>query len=182
MEHKQMKQDLFFIKALRSKGYELEDVIKMTDQQIDRLSLSQRIIESIKDYKNRGALPVSEIKEQISNDISIDAESRNLTPEVLNQYVVNNEEQNTVLEEVKKIEEEQNPVLEDEIVITRVVSSKEDLDLIKKSLRNKELKSVSNYIKHLKAEVPEAILSAVDSTVITDLIEERIAEVKLNAK
>ncbi len=182
MEHKQMKQDLYFIKALKAKGYELDEVIKMTDYQLDRLSLSNRIIESIKDYKQRGALPVQEIKEQISNDISIDEESRKVSPEAVSQYVENTEEQNIVLEEVKKIEEENNPVQEDEIVITRTEASKEDLDIVKESLKAKEMKTVSNYIKHLKSSVPEAILSAIDSTVISRLIEERIAEVKNNAK
>lgn len=177
-----MKQDLYFIKALKSKGYELDEVIKMTDHQIDRLSLSQRIIESIKDYKQRGALSVEDIKEQISNDISIDPASRDIPPSAIAEYVENTEEQNEVLEEVKKIEEESNPVLEDEIVITRVESSKEDLDIVKNALKSKELKSVSNYIKHLKSAVPEAILSTIDSTVISRLIEERIAEVKQNAK
>ena len=63
-----------------------------------------------------------------------------------------------------------------------MVSSKEDLDIIKEALQTKELKSVSSYVKHLKSIVPEQILSSVDSSVVSQLINERITEVKEKAK
>lgn len=178
-QHKQMKQDLYIIKALRSKGYDIEEVMAMTIEEIEALPLPQRIINNAKDYKERGAKPVEVIKEKIFEDISIDETSRNVKPEVIEEYVENSEEQEKALEEVKQIvEEQQEPEEEDVVVIERIEASKEDLDIIKSALQTKELKTVSAYIKHLKAEVPEAILSAVDSTVVSRLVNERIAEVK----
>ncbi|HAN4490088.1 TPA: hypothetical protein IFC62_004044 [Escherichia coli] len=178
-----MKQDLYTIRALVSKGYDLEEVIKLSEEEIDKLDLSNKLILNIKDYKQRGAKPVEEIKEQIAQDISVDEVSRNVPPEVIQEYVVDSEEQVKVSEEVEIIAEELAPELEeDEVVIERVVSSKEDLDIIKEALQTKELKSVSNYVKHLKSLVPEQILSSVDSSVVSQLINERIAEVKEKAK
>ncbi|EPE1232705.1 hypothetical protein ACSGOQ_005982, partial [Escherichia coli] len=120
----------------------------------------------------------------IAEDISVDEVSRNVAPEVIESYVVDTEEQIKVSEEVQVIAEELAPVVEEEdvVVIERVEASKEDLDIIKEALKTKELKSVANYVKHLKSLVPESILSSVDSSVVSQLINERIAEVKENAK
>ncbi|USL83723.1 hypothetical protein A4_56 [Escherichia phage A4] len=184
-QHKQMKQDLYIIKALRSKGYEIDEVMAMSIEEIEALPLPQRIIENAKDYKARGAKPVEVIKEKIFEDISVDEASRNVKPEVIEEYVENSEDQEKALEEVKQIVEEQQESVESEedvVVIERIEASKEDLDIIKTSLQSKELKTVAAYIKHLKAEVPEAILAAVDSSVVSRLVNERIAEVKENAK
>lgn len=181
-QHKKMKIDLYIIRALESKGYELDKVIKMTDEEIDSLSLSKRIIDSIKDYKERGAKPVQEIKEQIFDDISVDDNSRIVSPEVIETYKENTEEQQRVLEEVKEIAAKANVVAEDEVVIERIESSKEDIDIIKEALQSKELKNVSAYVKHLKSVVPAAIIDAVDSTVVSRLVNERIAELKEKAK
>jgi vacuolar-type H+-ATPase subunit I/STV1 len=183
-QHKQMKQDLYTIRALESKGYTLDEVIKLSDEEIDKLQLSNKLLLNIKDYKSRGAKPVEVIKEQIAEDISVDEVSRNVAPEVIEAYVENTEEQLKVSEEVQEIAEELAPVVEEEdvVVIERVEASKEDLDIIKEALQTKELKSVANYVKHLKSLVPESILSSVDSSVVSQLINERIAEVKENAK
>ncbi|HAO2062087.1 TPA: hypothetical protein IHJ80_005070, partial [Escherichia coli] len=78
-----MKQDLYTIRALVSKGYDLEEVIKLSEEEIDKLDLSNKLILNIKDYKQRGAKPVEEIKEQIAQDISVDEVSRNVPPEVI---------------------------------------------------------------------------------------------------
>ncbi|EON7861178.1 hypothetical protein HI145_RS00825 [Escherichia coli] len=183
-QHKQMKQDLYTIRALESKGYVLDEVIKLSDEEIDKLQLSNKLLVNIKDYKSRGAKPVEVIKEKIAEDISVDEVSRNVAPEVIESYVVDTEEQIKVSEEVQVIAEELAPVVEEEdvVVIERVEASKEDLDIIKEALKTKELKSVANYVKHLKSLVPESILSSVDSSVVSQLINERIAEVKENAK
>ncbi|ELW0836302.1 hypothetical protein QMU05_000148 [Escherichia coli] len=183
-QHKQMKQDLYTIRALESKGYILDEVIKLSDEEIDKLQLSNKLLVNIKDYKSRGAKPVEVIKEKIAEDISVDEVSRNVAPEVIEAYVVDTEEQIKVSEEVQVIAEELAPVVEEEdvVVIERVEASKEDLDIIKEALKTKELKSVANYVKHLKSLVPESILSSVDSSVVSQLINERIAEVKENAK
>ncbi len=183
-QHKQMKQDLYTIRALESKGYILDEVIKLSDEEIDKLQLSNKLLVNIKDYKSRGAKPVEVIKEKIAEDISVDEVSRNVAPEVIESYVVDTEEQIKVSEEVQVIAEELAPVVEEEdvVVIERVEASKEDLDIIKEALKTKELKSVANYVKHLKSLVPESILSSVDSSVVSQLINERIAEVKENAK
>ena len=183
-QHKQMKQDLYTIRALESKGYILDEVIKLSDEEIDKLQLSNKLLVNIKDYKSRGAKPVEVIKEKIAEDISVDEVSRNVAPEVIEAYVVDTEEQIKVSEEVQVIAEELAPVVEEEdvVVIERVEASKEDLDIIKEALKTKELKSVANYVKHLKSLVPELILSSVDSSVVSQLINERIAEVKENAK
>lgn len=183
-QHKQMKQDLYTIRALESKGYSLDEVIKLSDEEIDKLQLSNKLLVNIKDYKSRGAKPVEVIKEKIAEDISVDEVSRNVAPEVIESYVVDTEEQIKVSEEVQVIAEKLAPVVEEEdvVVIERVEASKEDLDIIKEALKTKELKSVANYVKHLKSLVPESILSSVDSSVVSQLINERIAEVKENAK
>lgn len=183
-QHKQMKQDLYTIRALESKGYSLDEVIKLSDEEIDKLQLSNKLLVNIKDYKSRGAKPVEVIKEKIAEDISVDEVSRNVAPEVIESYVVDTEEQIKVSEEVQVIAEELAPVVEEEdvVVIERVEASKEDLDIIKEALKTKELKSVANYVKHLKSLVPESILSSVDSSVVSQLINERITEVKENAK
>lgn len=183
-QHKQMKQDLYTIRALESKGYALDEVIKLSDEEIDGLQLSNKLLVNIKDYKSRGAKPVEVIKEKIAEDISVDEVSRNVAPEIIEAYVVDTEEQIKVSEEVEVIAEELAPVVEEEdvVVIERVEASKEDLDIIKEALKTKELKSVANYVKHLKSLVPESILSSVDSSVVSQLINERIAEVKENAK
>ena len=183
-QHKQMKQDLYTIRALESKGYILDEVIKLSDEEIDKLQLSNKLLVNIKDYKSRGAKPVEVIKEKIAEDISVDEVSRNVAPEVIESYVVDTEELIKVSEEVQVIAEELAPVVEEEdvVVIERVEASKEDLDIIKEALKTKELKSVANYVKHLKSLVPESILSSVDSSVVSQLINERIAEVKENAK
>ena len=39
-QHKKMKQDLYTIRALVSKGYDLEEVIKLSEEEIDKLDLS----------------------------------------------------------------------------------------------------------------------------------------------
>lgn len=183
-QHKEMKQDLYTIRALESKGYKLDDVVNLTDEQIDGLQLSQKLITNIKSYKQRGAKPVEAIKVQIADDISIDEESRNVAPEVIETYVENTPEHIEVAKEVERVAEELAPTVEEEdvVVVEHVEAAKEDLDIITAALQEKELKTVANYIKHLKSSVPEAILASVESSVVSRLINERIAEVKENAK
>lgn len=88
-----------------------------------------------------------------------------------------NPEEVTELQNAKSEADEDEEEFEIEDVI-RVESKGEDITIIKEALQGKEAKSFQPYIKHLKAEVPEAILNAVDSTLVSDMIEARIAEVK----
>lgn len=68
-----------------------------------------------------------------------------------------------------------------EVEIVRTLAKSEDIQIIKEALRKKELRSFASYTKLLKTEVPEAILSAVESTTLNTLIDERIAEVKASS-
>lgn len=173
-----MKKDIFIIKALESKGYTLDKVLAMTDDQIQKLSVPNRVITEILDYKARGATPVEVIAEKSAEVRRIDDSTVTVAPEVIEQYVQDTEEQVSIQDEVNAEALVLDPIKEDEVEIVREVADKEDLQIIKDALQDKELKTFAAYTKHLKTVVPESILADVDSTVISSLIDERIAEVK----
>lgn len=72
-------------------------------------------------------------------------------------------------------------IVSDEVEVVRTLAKAEDIQIIKEALQKKELRSFASYTKLLKTEVPEAILSAVESTTLNTLIDERIAEVKASS-
>lgn len=90
-------------------------------------------------------------------------------------------------EEAKKLKDESNEKIAklsetvQEVEIVRTLAKAEDIQIIKETLQKKELRSFASYTKLLKTEVPEAILSAVESTTLNTLIDERIAEVKASS-
>lgn len=178
MDHKQMKIDIFTIKALESKGFVLEEVLALPDQDIEKLQLPARIINEVIEYKKRGVQPAEVLKEVVTSERLIDDSTVEVSPIIVEQYVVNTEEQNIIAEEVKVEFEESNPIAEDEVEIIREVADQEDIQIIKDALNDKELKTIAAYTKHLKSVVPASILDDVDSTIIAGLIDARIAEVK----
>lgn len=176
-----MKLDLFTIKALQSKGYELEQLLALTDAEVDALPISTTLIEGVKALRARGGQTADVIAEQIADlmmrdDVPV-IEEIAVDYKDLASFEVQPEEVVEVVEEEFAVADEDDDEFATEDVI-RVESKAEDIDVIKEALQGKEAKSFQPFIKHLKTAVPEAILDAVDSTVVSDLIEARIAEVK----
>ena len=175
-----MKLDLFTIKALQSKGYELEQLLALTDEEVEELPISVTLIEGVKALRTRGGQTADVIAEQIA-DLMMREEAE--VPEVLVEKYKEVPDVATQTEEVVEQQNEKEEAGEDEEEFTtedviRVESKGEDITIIKEALQGKEAKSFQPYIKHLKTAVPEAILNAVDSTLVSDMIEARIAEVK----
>lgn len=177
-----MKLDLFTIKALQSKGYELEQLLALTDAEVDALPISTTLIDGVKALRARGGQTADVIAEQIADlmmrdDVPV-IEEIAVDYKDLASFEVQPEEVVEVVEEEEfAVADEDDEEFATEDVI-RVESKAEDIDVIKEALQGKEAKSFQPFIKHLKTAVPEAILDAVDSTVVSDLIEARIAEVK----
>lgn len=178
-----MKEDIFTIKALESKGYVMDELILLSDDELDALPISQRLIEGVKTVKARGGKTADEIAEVLADLMTEDVTSSVEVdvPAVAEVYETDTEEHIVVQEEIQQeivVEE----VLEDEVVIVRIESDAEDVETVVEVLNTKAYKSFQPYIKLLQAEVPKAILDAVDSTLISELIEKRIAVVKADVK
>lgn len=173
-----MKLDLFTIKALQSKGYELEQLLALTDEEVEALPISVTLIDGVKALRTRGGQTADVIAEQIA-DLMMREEAE--VPKVLVEEYKEVPEFEAQSEEITKEQAEEAVAVETEFVtedVIRVESKGEDITIIKEALQGKEAKSFQPYIKHLKTAVPEAILNAVDSTLVSDMIEARIAEVK----
>ena len=173
-----MKLDLFTIKALQSKGYELEQLLALTDEEVEALPISVTLIEGVKALRTRGGQTADVIAEQIA-DLMMREEAE--VPKVLVEEYKEVPEFEAQPEEITKAQDEEAAAVETEFAtedVVRVESKGEDITIIKEALQGKEAKSFQPYIKHLKTAVPEAILNAVDSTLVSDMIEARIAEVK----
>lgn len=178
-----MKLDIFTIKALQSKGYELEQLLALTDEEVEALPVNVTLIEGVKALRSRGGQTADALAEQIA-DLMM-REEVEAPPVLVEEYkeVPEFEAQPEEVAEVEAAKEEADdvevvndePATED---VIRVESKGEDITIIKEALQGKEAKSFQPYIKHLKTAVPEAILNAVDSTLVSDMIEARIAEVK----
>jgi len=172
-----MKQDLFAMKAVQAKGYDIQELIKLDDSKLDELPLPNKLIQAVKEYKGRGGKTAQQIAEEIADIMIQDepvVEPTTSVDETIESYKTNTEEQQ------KDIEEIQSSVVipEDEVEIVRTESAQEDVDAIAVALQEKEFKSFAPYMKHLKSAVPAQILTAVDSTKVNELIDIRIAEVK----
>lgn len=175
-----MKQDLFAIKAVEAKGYDIKELIKLDDSAIDALPLPTKLIQSVKDYKLRGGKSSQEIAEEIAQimveespvleNTTIDAAAT--------AYKTNTVEQQSIIEEIQST----IVIPEDEVEIVRTENAQEDIDVIVVALKEKEFKSFAPFLKHLKSAVPAQILTAVDGTKVNELIETRIAEVKAQSE
>ena len=168
-----LKQDIFTIKAVESKGYDIQELIKLSDKELDELPLSVKLIEFVKNYKQRGGKTAQEIADEIA-DIMSQGEVTIEDDSVLNDYKTDTEEQIAVKEEI----EEQVVIPEDEVKIVIPEVSQEDIDIIKAALQKKELRGHVSYMKFLKTEVPQVILDAVNGSVLNDLINARLTEIK----
>lgn len=197
-----MKLDLFTIKALQSKGYEIEQLLALSDEEVEALPISTKLIEGVKAIRVRGGQTADVIAEQIA-DLMMREEPTGEVADALEEYKevpefeaqpeeiqqsipvseldgvyarkITPEEAEELLKAKQEQEVETEVGTED---IIRTESKAEDIEIIKEALKGKEAKSFQPFIKHLKTAVPEAILDAVDSTVVSDLIEARIAELK----
>ncbi len=194
-----MKFDLFVLKAIEKKGYTVETLMELSDEELDNLNLPDKIITQIKEYKLRGGKTPQQVAEELAAIMEADSETNMQPEEVIDSYrtftvdvpdIQTSEDAEAFIERVK--EELGDKVLEkeeiesesteeakpDEVEIIRTIAKDEDIKIIKDVLAKKELRSFASYTKLLKSEVPEAILSAVESTTITSLIDSRIAEIK----
>lgn len=186
MDMKQMKLDIFTIKALEAKGYVVEEVIKLSEKEIDNLPIATKLCEAIKAYVKNGAKSESQLTDTFNSERLKESIPEQHAAVLSSKYIENTVEQNTVLEkiedEVKEKMSEASAELEDTehkvLDVIRTSVSTDDIKMIKDSLAKKELKTFQTYIKHLKSEIPADILNGIDSTVIAELIENRIAEVK----
>lgn len=178
-----MKEDIFTIKALEAKGYEMAELIKLTDAELDELPISTRLIDGIKTVKARGGKTSEQIAEQIADLMMVDVTSSDEVnvEEISAVYETDTEEHIIVQEEILQ-EVVVDDVTDDEVAIIRIESSEEDVQIIVEVLNTKSYKSFQPYIKLLQAEVPKSILDAVDSTLISELIEKRISAVKDSGK
>jgi hypothetical protein len=178
-----MKEDLFTIKAIQAKGYKMEDLILLSEEELEALPLSQRLIEGVKTVKARGGKTADQIAEDIADLMTQDVTSSVEVdvPQVVETYSTQTPE---FIEIQEQIEEEAivEEIAEDEVEIVRIETAPEDAETVVQVLKSKEYKSFQPYIKLLQNEVPKAILDEVDSTLLTELIEQRIAEVKAEAK
>lgn len=178
-----MKEDIFTIKAIESKGYKMEELIVLSDEELDELPISQRLIDGIKTVKARGGKTADQIAEDIADLMTKDVTSTEEVdvPEVVEVYETLSPEHIAIQEEIieEALEEE---IAEDEVQIVRVESAPEDIKTVEEVLETKSYKSFQPYIKLLQSEVPKVILDAVDSTLISELIEKRITAVKQAAK
>lgn len=176
-----MKQDLFTIKAVQSKGYDIQKLIILSDDELDALPLPVKIIQSIKEYKIRGGKTATQIAEEIADAMINETASvePSTTVEIaISEYKTNSDEQQRVIEEIQ-----QSIVIpEDEIEIIRTESSQEDVDVIALALQEREFRSFAPFLKYLKSAVPSQILESVDASKVNELIDRRIAEVKAKSE
>lgn len=176
-----MKQDLFAIKAVESKGYDINELILRSDNELDELQLPVKIIQAVKEYKQRGGKSAQEIAQEIA-EIMIqeipEVESSTTVDDAVSGYKTNTEEQQAIIDEIKSTV----VIPEDEIEIVRIQSSPADIEAINIALNEKVFKTHASYIKHLKSAVPSQILTAVDSTKLNALIEKRISDIKATDK
>ena len=208
-----MKFDLFVLKTLEKKGYTVDSLMEMSDEELDELNLPDKIISQIKEYKLRGGKTPQQVAEELAALMEADSETNMEPDEVLSTYKGEDNSTNKIevpsiqteddakayIEKVKdngessvtfktdgSIEiqaDEINIVSADEVEVevVRSIAKTEDLQIIKDTLKKKELRSFAAYTKLLKTEVPEAILTSVESTTLNTLIDERIAEVKASS-
>lgn len=206
-----MKFDLFVLKALEKKGYTLDKLMELEDEVLDELNLPEKIISQIKGYKLRGGKTPQQVAEEIAALMEADSETNMEEAEVIKTYkdevkstlvidvpdIQTEEDAKDFIDKVKenlsdrvvehgdssmKIQtDDVIDVQEQEVEIVRTLAKAEDIQIIKEALQKKELRSFASYTKLLKTEVPEAILSAVESTTLNTLIDERIAEVKASS-
>lgn len=178
-----MKEDIFTIKAIESKGYKMEELIELSDAELEELPLSKRLIDGIKIVKSRGGKTADQIAEEIADLMTKDITSTEEVdvPEVVEVYETLSPEHIAIQTEIieEAIVEE---IKEDEVQIVRIESAPDDVKTVEEVLETKSYKSFQPYIKLLQTEVPKVILDEVDSTLISELIEKRIAAVKEAAK
>lgn len=172
-----MKKEIFMLKALKTKGYDVATLIELTEEQINELPLPAVMIDSVLAMKKRGGKTPEEIAEEIAAIMmQTDDSDVTLAPE----YFQQTPEQEIAIQEMH--EESKTELAEDEVQIVHEIASPEDIEVIRTALQQKEFRSVASYGKHLRSAVPASIFDSVPSLTITELIEARIKEVKAKAE
>lgn len=179
MDNKKLKQDLYLQKALIAKGYKVDDVMLMSEQQVDELEISSKLKDFIKDIQLR-VIPVPQSEDEIKNKVKeLQKEPElEISKSTASAYI---ESDNSFQEEIKA-EIVQAAEVEDMEVVERVTSSPEVVGMIKEALESKALKTVPAYLKHIKQNIPEELLKEVDSTVISSMIQAHLEELKASDK
>lgn len=174
-----LRKDKFTAKALETKGYDVEKILSLTDEEVEKLPLSTKLIECIKEFRARGGKTPEQIANEIA-DLMIKDDESNI--EFVSDYSEQSIEQNLVLEQITETKKQEETEEENVVEIVHKVASPEDIEVIKTALQMKEFRSFASYMKLLKAQVPATIFESVESVTVSELIDARIAEVKAAAK
>lgn len=177
MDNKMLKNNLYLMKALESKGLSLEECVQMNEKEIQNLPISTKLKEFIFDTQE---IPTElktelEIKQEVKElqktvDISGDVES------VVKDYEFIPDD---IKEEVRQEEEKAKLELSEDLeLVEKVIANPEVVKMINEALLSKETKSVPTYAKIIKTQIPEELLKEVDSTVVSSMINTRISEIK----
>lgn len=185
MSTKIMKMELYLLKVLESKNIDIDDVVKMSSDEIDNLPLSAKVITEIKNYIARGAKSEEEITKEIEKEKEQPSDERFVPPvDIITTYKIPEEpdvaETNSTDIIETDIPQENTPVVEEkeELVVLRKFTSPEAIEELERVLNLKEYKSIAAYTKHIKTEMSEDAISEVDSETMMNMINKRIAEVK----
>lgn len=177
MDNKMLKNNLYLMKALESKGLSLEEAVQMNSEQIENLPISTKLKEFIFAAQETSSeiKTESEIKQEVKElqktvDVTGDAES------VAKEYEYIPDD---IKEEIRKEEEQAKLELSDDLeLVEKVIANPDVVKMISEALLSKETKSVASYAKIIKTQIPEELLKEVDSTVVSSMINNRIAEIK----
>lgn len=177
MDNKMLKNNLYLMKALASKGFSLEEAVKMNFDEIENLPISTKLKEFI--------LAAQETSTELKTELEIKQEVKELqkTVDVSGDVESLAKDYEYVSDEIKeeiRLEEEQAKLeLSDDLeLVEKTIANPEVVDMIRTALLSKETKSVASYAKIIKTQIPEELLKEVDSTVVSSMINVRIAEIK----
>lgn len=202
MNYNDLKKYTYTIKALQAKNYVVDDVIAMSIDDIKKLPLSTALINSVLSMKEESVSTDStELKKEFiefqkapDSTVSVEKAKEYNTPkaEIVPEPEVQEDVAAPVVPEVQdeavEIESEAESAdaevetastdVEATETIERTISSPEDIAAIREALQAKELRTAAAYLKYLKTAVPDSILKSVAADVITNLCNDRVAEVK----
>lgn len=181
---KETSKELFFITCIKNKGFDIEKLIKLSDEELDKVSLPFTIIEFIKHKKNSSVnvLKPDTLKEiigeeQLHQESTLNEDEINVISQAYStesEGVINERE-----EIIKKITEEQTKVV--------VHKSQEvidynhpDIKAVQEALSKRNVRSYSRLLELLKKDVPMDLLKDVGHETLSTLINQRIADIKKN--
>lgn len=174
MNTQELKFNIFLTAALTKKGFKLAELVKLSDEELDKLPLSTTLIQGIKETRDNNFIvdPIlleTELTVQVQNN----DEHRPVDPELINEY-----KDVPIVEVQEEIITEQQSNLQEVIEVERVITSTSIINKIKDALEQKEYKLVHLYVKHIKTALTEDELKTVDASMLSDMINARILEIK----